>query len=158
MAQQTKSLATFAMGCFWGPQLMFSKQPGVLRTFVGFMGGQVNNPSYRQVCYTETGHAEVVQIEFDPDRITYSNLLDLFWKNHDPTQKNRQGPDVGTQYRSAIFYHTPEQQELALNSREQAQSRFFREIVTEIVPATDFWMAEDYHQDYLQKQGRDYCH
>jgi peptide-methionine (S)-S-oxide reductase len=152
--------ATFAAGCFWGVEELFRKMEGVVSTRVGYTGGTVENPTYEDVCSDGTGHAEAIEIEFDPARVTYEELLQLFWDNHDPTTLNRQGPDVGTQYRSAIFYHGTEQREAAEASRERARSsgRFRRDIVTQIVPAGTFYPAEDYHQRYLQKRGLERCH
>jgi peptide-methionine (S)-S-oxide reductase len=152
--------ATFAAGCFWGVEETFRKLPGVTATAVGYMGGQLANPTYEDVCTDATGHAEVVHVEYDPAKITYEQLLDVFWNNHDPTQLNRQGPDVGKQYRSAVFYHTPEQKAAAEASKAalQASGRFRRPVVTEITAAEPFWRAEDYHQRYLQKRGKDSCH
>lgn len=152
--------ATFAAGCFWGVEAAFRQVKGVTSTTVGYMGGTLPNPSYNDVCTDKTGHAEVVQVEYDPAEVSYDELLDIFWHNHDPTQCNRQGPDVGTQYRSAIFYHTPEQQQAAeeSNKRLEASGKYKRAIVTEIVPASDFWRAEDYHQQYLEKRGLSTCH
>jgi peptide-methionine (S)-S-oxide reductase len=151
--------ATFAAGCFWGVEAAFRQVDGVLATEVGYTGGKTKNPTYQDVCTDETGHAEVVQVEFDPARVTYARLLDVFWNEHDPTQLNRQGPDVGTQYRSAIFFHTPAQQTAALTSKEtlEKSGRYRRPIVTEIVPASDFYPAEDYHQQYLEKRGLASC-
>ncbi len=155
-----KSVATFGAGCFWGVEHEFRQVPGVLNTAVGYMGGTTKNPTYQEVCTDTTGHAEVVQVEFDPARVSYEQLLDVFWQNHDPTQMNRQGPDVGSQYRSAIFFHSPTQQQAAERSRATlAESgRFRRPIVTEITAATDFYPAEEYHQRYLEKRGLSSCH
>lgn len=152
--------ATFAAGCFWGVEELFRTVKGVTSTEVGFMGGWLKNPSYVLVCSSLTGHAEVVQIKFDPSVISYSELLELFWSNHDPTTSNRQGPDIGTQYRSAIFFHSKEQEKLALEMKEKLEKsgRFKRRIVTQIVPASDFWKAEEYHQKYILKTGRKSCH
>src|SRR6266853_5466048 len=152
--------ATFGAGCFWGIEAAFRQVHGVKSTAVGFMGGTLNDPTYEDVCSGRTGHAEVVQVEFDPSQVTYEQLLAVFWENHDPTTLNRQGPDVGTQYRSAVFYHTPEQQAAALASKEklEGEKRFRRPIVTEIEPAADFHRAEDYHQQYLEKRGLASCH
>jgi peptide-methionine (S)-S-oxide reductase len=146
----THETATFGMGCFWSPQRLFSEVPGVLETTVGYMGGKTQQPTYEQVCDTKTGHAEVVQIVFDPKIVSYEKLLELFWSNHDPTTKNRQGPDVGSQYRSAIFYHTPAQQKAAEKTKPV-------EAVTEITKAPTFWPAESYHQHYLKKRGKFTC-
>ena len=150
--------ATFAAGCFWGVEEAFRNLPGVTSTAVGYEGGTLQNPTYEAVCTDRTGHAEVVQVEYDPEQVSYNTLLDTFWANHDPTTKNRQGPDVGTQYRSAVVYHTPEQEAAARASREQAQARFRKPIVTEIVPAAEFYRAEEYHQQYLAKRGLSHCH
>ena len=150
--------ATFAAGCFWGVEEAFRNLPGVTSTAVGYEGGTLNNPSYEDVCTDRTGHAEVVEVDYDPEKVSYDELLDTFWTNHDPTTKNRQGLDVGTQYRSAIFYHTPEQEAAARASRDRAQARFRRPIVTEITPAAEFYQAEDYHQQYLAKRGLSHCH
>ena len=152
--------ATFGAGCFWGVEEAFRQLDGVTDTAVGYMGGHTLNPTYRDVCTDRTGHAEVVQVEYDPERVSYDQLLHLFWENHDPTTPNRQGPDVGTQYRSAIFFHTPEQQAAAQASKEQLErsGRFRRPIVTEITPAGTFYRAEEYHQQYLAKRGVSSCH
>ena len=146
--------ATFAAGCFWGIEEAFRALPGVTDTTVGYSGGHVANPDYGMVCSGETGHAEVVEVEFDGGQITYDQLLEVFWHNHDPTQLNRQGPDVGTQYRSAIFYHDEEQAEAAQVSRSalEQSGRHSRPIVTEITPVADFHRAEDYHQQYFAKR------
>jgi peptide-methionine (S)-S-oxide reductase len=151
--------ATFAAGCFWGVEAGFRKIEGVVSTSVGFMGGTLENPSYKDVCTNTTGHAEVVMVEFDPSKVSYDKLLDTFWEIHDPTTLNRQGPDSGTQYRSAIFYHTPEQRDAALTSKERVESsgKYKRPIVTEISPATDYYLAEEYHQQYLEKKGISAC-
>jgi len=151
--------AAFAAGCFWGSQEDFEKVPGVLNTTVGFMGGTLKNPTYRDVCTDTTGHAETVLVEYDPAKVTYDQLLNVFWTHHDPTTMNRQGPDVGTQYRSVVFYYTPEQKAAAEASIAQltAAHRFTRPIVTQVVPATDFWKAEEYHQHYLDKNGLSNC-
>lgn len=148
--------ATFGAGCFWGVEAEFREIPGVVDTAVGFAGGKTVNPSYHDVCTGNTGHAEVVEVTFDPTRVSYDSLLDAFWQMHDPTTRNRQGPDFGTQYRSVIFYHTPEQRAAALASKAalEAAGRFKRPIVTEIEPAGPFYRAEEYHQRYLEKQGR----
>ncbi|NIL97056.1 MAG: peptide-methionine (S)-S-oxide reductase MsrA [Planctomycetales bacterium] len=152
--------ATFGAGCFWGVEAAFQDRPGVIETAVGYSGGTWEKPTYQDVCSGTTGHAEVVQIQFDPTIITYETLLDIFWNCHDPTTLNRQGPDVGSQYRSAIFYHTPQQEELAGRSKQQreAEGRFPRPIVTQIESAVDFWRAEEYHQRYLEKHGMKSCH
>lgn len=155
-----KEKATFAAGCFWGVEAEFRKLDGVLATTVGYTGGHFQNPSYEDVCTDKTGHAEAVEVEFDPSKISYDNLLEIFWENHDPTTMNRQGVDVGTQYRSAIFFHSPEQESKARASKEKlAQSgRFKKPIVTEILPAATFYKAEEYHQQYLEKRGMASCH
>ena len=152
--------ATFAAGCFWGVEAAFRQVGGVTSTAVGYSGGTLENPTYEDVCSHRTGHAEVVQVEFDPTRVSYEQLLDVFWNCHDPTTLNRQGPDVGDQYRSAIFYHTPQQQAAAEVSKKRwAESgRFPRPIVTEITPAATFYRAERYHQQYLEKRGQASCH
>jgi peptide methionine sulfoxide reductase msrA/msrB len=151
--------AAFAAGCFWGSQEDFEHVPGVIDTTVGYMGGTMKSPTYEDVCGDQTGHAETVLIEYDPSKVTYNQLLDVFWSHHDPTTPNRQGPDVGTQYRSVVFYYTPEQQQIAMQSIAQLTKdhRFSRPIVTEVVKATDFWKAEDYHQHYLDKHGLQNC-
>ena len=152
--------ATFGAGCFWGVEETFRKIPGVLSTAVGYTGGTLENPTYKDVCTDRTGHAEVVQVEYDPSKVSYEQLLDVFWANHNPTTLNSQGPDHGRQYRSAIFYHTPEQQATATASRDKQQNsgRFHRPIVTEITPAAPFYRAEEYHQRYLEKRGASHCH
>lgn len=151
--------ATFAAGCFWGVESIFMQQPGVIATRVGYIGGTVENPTYEMVCQHNTGHAEAVEITYDPKKISYPDLLKIFWDNHNPTTLNRQGPDVGSQYRSAIFFHTPEQQQLALKMKEELDhsKQFNLPIVTQIVPITTFYPAEEYHQKYHQKQGRLHC-
>jgi peptide-methionine (S)-S-oxide reductase len=149
--------ASFAAGCFWGVEEAFRCLNGVVSTTVGYMGGDFENPTYEDVCTGKTGHAETVEVVYDPSLISYNELLAVFWNNHDPTTPNRQGPDVGSQYRSLIFYYDDEQKELALKSKEKVQKRFNREIVTEIVPATTFYQAEDYHQQYLAKRGQKTC-
>jgi peptide-methionine (S)-S-oxide reductase len=155
----TAEKATFAAGCFWGVEETFRALPGVLDTAVGFMGGTTESPSYREVCSGRTGHAEVVHLEYDPTRVSYDELLEAFWGCHDPTTKDRQGPDIGSQYRSAIFFHTPEQEAAAQSSRDRlgAEGRFRRPIVTAIEPASTFWRAEEYHQRYLEKRGAASC-
>ncbi len=152
--------ATFGAGCFWGVEETFRKLPGVIETAVGFMGGEVENPSYEQVCMHKTGHAEVVDITFNPEEISYKELLDIFWKSHNPTQLNRQGPDVGEQYRSVVFYHNDEQSKIAQQSKQELEeSGAFKDpIVTQIVQAQKFYKAEEYHQKYLMKKGVDACH
>jgi peptide-methionine (S)-S-oxide reductase len=153
-------IATFGAGCFWGIEAAFQQVPGVIETAVGYSGGETPNPTYKDVCTDETGHAEVVQVTFDPAKVTYEQLLDVFWKVHDPTQLNRQGPDFGTQYRTAIFVHSPEQEAIAKKSREalEASGKLKRPIATEITPAATFYRAEEYHQKYLQKRGVASCH
>ncbi len=152
--------ATFGAGCFWGVEEAFRTTPGVTETAVGYMGGHLENPTYRAVCTDRTGHAEVVELQFDPSQVSYGRLLELFWDLHDPTTLNRQGPDVGTQYRSAVFYHDRDQQVVATAMKEQLQAsgRFRRPIVTEITPVSTFWRAEEYHQKYIQKNGGASCH
>src|SRR3954471_21006940 len=151
--------ATFGAGCFWGVEETFRNLKGVLSTSVGDAGGTQENPTYRDVCTDKTGHAEVVEVEFDRSQVSYDELLDVFWSNHNPTTLNRQGPDVGTQYRSVIFYHSPEQQAAANASKEKLEKsgRFNRPIVTQVEPAPTFWRAEEYHQHYLQKRGQAHC-
>ena len=149
--------AIFAAGCFWGVEAAFRQVPGVRATRVGYTGGSSERPSYEEVCTGRTGHAEAVEVEFDPSRVSYDQLLDVFWQEHDPTTLNRQGPDVGTQYRSAVFFHTPEQEAAARASRDQVQSRSRKEVVTEITPAGEFWPAEEYHQRYLETRGEASC-
>ncbi|GAC1345378.1 MAG: peptide-methionine (S)-S-oxide reductase MsrA [Candidatus Dormibacteria bacterium] len=151
--------ATFAAGCFWGTEAEYRNVEGVSATRVGHIGGHSDNPTYREVCSHTTGHAEAVEVTYDPDRVSYDQLLRVFWENHDPTQLNRQGPDVGDQYRSAVFFHDEAQREAATASKVQldAEGRFRRPIVTQVVPATTFWEAEDYHQQYLQKRGLATC-
>ncbi len=152
--------AIFAAGCFWGVAAAFQALPGVVSTAVGYCGGTKSEPTYEQVCTGATGHAEVVQVEFDPAKISYEQLLDVFWQNHNPTQVNRQGPDFGTQYRTAVFYLSEEQRIAAEagKARLQASGQFKRPIVTEITAAGPFWRAEEYHQQYLQKHGQASCH
>jgi peptide-methionine (S)-S-oxide reductase len=152
--------ATFAAGCFWGVEATFRQIPGVTATRVGYTGGNKTEPTYKEVCTDRTGHAEAVEVEFDPAKVSYQDLLNVFWDNHDPTQLNRQGPDFGTQYRSAIFYHSPEQEQAALVSKEKLQKsgKFNRPILTQVVPAVTFYQAEDYHQQYLEKRGLATCH
>lgn len=143
--------AIFGAGCFWGVEAEFRKVEGVVDVSVGYSGGDTPNPTYKDVCSGETGHVEVVEVEYDPSKVSYEELLEVFWVNHDPTTPNRQGPDVGTQYRSAIFFHTPEQEVTAHASKEKAQSLFKKPIVTEIKPASGYYRAEDYHQRYFEK-------
>lgn len=152
--------ATFAAGCFWGVEAHFQQMPGVLETAVGYEGGTLASPTYKQVCTDRTGHAEAVEIDFDPAKISYQQLLDEFFSLHDPTQLNRQGPDWGTQYRSVVFYHSPEQEKTAKETiaRLTAEKQFSKPIVTQVVPAETFWRAEDYHQKYLEKRGALSCH
>jgi peptide-methionine (S)-S-oxide reductase len=152
--------ATFAAGCFWGVEDAFRQVEGVTSTAVGYIGGTTKNPSYKDVCTGRTGHAEAVEIDFDPAKVSYLELLATFWKSHDPTTVNRQGPDVGTQYRSAIFFHDATQEKDARDSKAvlTEKSVFKRPIVTEIVPATEFYKAEEYHQQYFEKQGIRSCH
>jgi peptide-methionine (S)-S-oxide reductase len=149
--------ATFAAGCFWGVEAEFRRLEGVTGTRVGYTGGRTDNPTYEQVCAHITGHAEAVEVEFDPEKISYEELLNVFWTNHDPTQLNRQGPDIGDQYRSAIFFHDADQELAAKKSVPYAQQNYRRPIVTQIVPAEKFWEAEDYHQQYLEKRGMATC-
>jgi peptide-methionine (S)-S-oxide reductase len=151
--------ATFGAGCFWGVEAVFRQVEGVVGTAVGYMGGTLTNPTYKDVCTDRTGHAEVVQVEYDPSKVLYDQLLNVFWENHDPTTLNRQGPDVGTQYRSVIFFHTPQQEAAAKVSKERlrASGKYKRPIVTDIVPAAEFWRAEEYHQQYLEKRGLAHC-
>jgi len=152
--------ATFAAGCFWGVEATFRQLPGVISTRVGYTGGNFPNPSYQDVCTDRTGHAEAVEVEYDPAKVSYDQLLNVFWENHDPTQLNRQGPDWGTQYRSAIFFNSPEQENAAEASKQalEQSGRFKKPVVTQIVPATTFYEAEDYHQQYLEKRGLASCH
>jgi peptide-methionine (S)-S-oxide reductase len=156
----TSKIATFGAGCFWGVEAAYRQIPGVLSTRVGYLGGTMQNPTYRDVCSGRTGHAEVVEVKYDPARLTYDDLLTVFWENHDPTTLNRQGPDVGEQYRSAIFYHDDEQKAAAEASKEERDrsGKYRRPIVTEITPAPAFYEAEDYHQQYLEKRGLASCH
>ncbi len=142
---------TFGAGCFWGVEAEFRKVEGVVEAAVGYSGGRTKDPSYGDVCSGATGHAEVVEVEYDPSKVSYEELLEIFWSNHDPTQVNRQGPDIGTQYRSVIFFHTPEQEAAARVSKEKAQKRFEKPIVTEIIPISEFYRAEEYHQRYFEK-------
>ena len=152
--------ATFAAGCFWGVEAAFREVKGVTATTVGYTGGVTENPTYKEVCSGRTGHAEAVQVEYNPAVVSYGDLLDVFWGSHDPTTPNRQGPDVGAQYRSAIFYHTPEQKAAVAASKEKLDKsgRWKKPIVTEIAPASTFHRAEEYHQQYLEKKGLATCH
>ena len=152
--------ATFAAGCFWGVEAQFQQLPGVTATAVAYEGGAVDHPTYQQVCTDRTGHAEAVEIDYDPEQISFEKLLEAFFSLHDPTQLNRQGPDWGTQYRSAIFFHSPEQESEAKQfiARLTEEKRFSRPIVTQVAPAQTFWRAEDYHQKYLEKRGALSCH
>ena len=152
--------ATFGAGCFWGVEAEFRQVKGVIDTAVGYMGGTLKNPSYQDVCTDRTGHAEVVQVQYDPEQVSYEDLLRVFWENHDPTTRNRQGPDVGSQYRSVIFYYSPEQEVAARKSKDELDrsGHYKKPIVTEIFPELEFWPAEDYHQRYLEKRGLAHCH
>jgi peptide-methionine (S)-S-oxide reductase len=147
-------IATFGAGCFWGVEAAFQKVKGVTKTTVGYMGGNLKNPTYEQVCTDKTGHTEVIQIEYDNKQISYERLLGVFWEIHDPTQLDRQGPDVGKQYRSVIFYHNKMQKEIAEKSKNQIQEKYNKKIVTDITAVKEFYPAEEYHQKYLQKQGQ----
>ena len=151
--------ATFGAGCFWGVEAAFRQVEGVVSTAVGYIGGSLENPTYKDVCTDTTGHAEAVEVTYDPAKVAYEELLKVFWQTHDPTTLNRQGPDVGTQYRSAIFFHGGEQEAAARASKEKLEKSgaYKRPIVTEIVPAGEFWQAEEYHQQYLQKRGLSHC-
>jgi peptide-methionine (S)-S-oxide reductase len=149
--------ATFAAGCFWGVEETFRQVSGVKETAVGYTGGTLDRPTYEDVCSGRTGHAEAVEVTYDPQVVSYEDLLETFWSAHDPTTRNRQGPDIGTQYRSAIFFHGPEQEKAARASMTRAESRFPRPIVTEITPASRFWRAEEYHQRYFEKRGGGGC-
>ena len=151
--------ATFGAGCFWGVEETFRRVPGVVDAEAGYMGGSLDNPTYKDVCTDRTGHAEVVQVTYDPAAVDYGKLLGVFWENHDPTTLNRQGPDHGAQYRSVIFFHTPEQETAARESKKMLDEskRLRRPVVTEIVPAKEFWRAEEYHQRYLEKRGLSHC-
>ncbi|MBI2335703.1 MAG: peptide-methionine (S)-S-oxide reductase MsrA [Deltaproteobacteria bacterium] len=157
---KTLEQATFGAGCFWGVEEKFRVLPGVKSTRVGYSGGHLANPTYEDVCSDQTGHAEVVQVEFDPGEVAYEKLLEVFWQCHDPTTSNRQGLDIGSQYRSVIFYHTPEQQMKASASKQalEKSGKFKRPVVTDIIPAKTFYPAEEYHQKYLLKTGRGSCH
>jgi len=157
-APEGLAMATFAAGCFWGVEDFFLDVPGVVDVVSGYSGGHTANPTYEQVCSGSTGHAEAVLVTYDPAKVSYEELLEEFWRHHDPTTPNRQGPDVGTQYRSAVFTHDAEQEDLARKSLEAHQARFGRPIVTEIVPASTFWPAEAYHQRYTERTGYGGCH
>ncbi|HEY4047107.1 MAG TPA: peptide-methionine (S)-S-oxide reductase MsrA [Acidobacteriaceae bacterium] len=152
--------ATFGAGCFWGVEAQFQQLPGVTETAVGYEGGKLDKPTYKDVCTDRTGHAEVVEVKFDPAKISYQQLLDMFFSLHDPTQLNRQGPDWGTQYRSVVFFHSPEQEATAKQTIERLtrEKKFSKPIVTQVVPADTFWRAEEYHQKYLEKRGAISCH
>ena len=152
--------ATFGAGCFWGVEAAFAAIPGVTATAVGYEGGKLDKPTYKDVCTDQTGHAEVVELDFDPERVSYEKLLDAFFDLHDPTTLNRQGPDWGAQYRTVIFFHSPEQEATAKRVIEKltAEQRFAKPIVTQVVSAETFWKAEEYHQKYLQKRGVASCH
>lgn len=159
-SKMSTEFATFGAGCFWGVEAAFREVEGVVATEVGYSGGAMQNPTYKDVCSDSTGHAEVVRVEFDPAKVSYEDLLEVFWANHDPTQVNRQGPDFGTQYRTAIFFHSPEQEQVAKASKEKLakSGRFSRPIATEITKAAPFYRAEEYHQQYLEKRGLRSCH
>jgi peptide-methionine (S)-S-oxide reductase len=155
-----QEIATFGAGCFWGVEAKFRSTPGVLETEVGYSGGNLEKPTYKDVCADQTGHAEVVQVTFDPEKLSYEKLLEVFFKLHDPTQVNRQGPDFGKQYRTAIFFHSPEQEQTARKVKQmlEASKTFSKPIATEISSAAPFWRAEEYHQRYLEKRGMASCH
>ena len=152
-----KEIATFGAGCFWHVQAEFDKLKGILKTDVGFMGGETKNPTYKQVCIDKTSHAEVCQVEFNPKIISYEKLIESFWQMHDPTQINKQGLDIGSQYRSVIFYRSPKQKELAEKSKEKMQKEYDKKIVTQISPAKEFYLAEKYHQKYFEKNNLSAC-
>ena len=156
----TVQKATFGAGCFWGVEAAYRQIKGVISTAVGYSGGTYDKPSYKDVCTGRTGHAEVVEVTYDPSRVSYEDLLKVFWDNHNPTTLNRQGWDIGTQYRSAIFFHTPEQKAAAIASKQAlgTSGKYRKPIVTEVEPASEFYMAEDYHQQYLEKRGLSSCH
>ena len=160
MNNTTQENATFGAGCFWGVEEFFRSRNGVIKTTAGYTGGNLKNPTYQQVCTDKTGHAEVVEVVYDPQKISFNQLLDIFFNSHNPTTLNRQGPDVGTQYRSVIFYHSPEQQAAAEQSKKDfdASGKFSKPVVTSIEPAQQFYPAEDYHQQYLKKRGLESCH
>jgi peptide-methionine (S)-S-oxide reductase len=157
-APEGLAFATFAAGCFWGVEDFFRSVPGVVDVVSGYTGGHASRPTYEEVCSGSTGHAEAVLVTYDPARVSYEQLLEEFWRHHDPTTPNRQGPDVGTQYRSSVFVHTPEQEQVARASLASVQERFGRPIVTEVVPASTFWPAEAYHQRYVERTGHGACH
>jgi peptide-methionine (S)-S-oxide reductase len=156
----TTEIATFGAGCFWGVEAAFSRVPGVIEAVSGYSGGHKENPTYKEVCTDETGHAEVVQVTYDSSKVSFERLLEVFWGMHDPTQVNRQGPDFGSQYRTAIFFHTPEQEASAKKVKAElnASGKFKRPIATEITAAGPFYRAEEYHQKYLEKRGATSCH
>ena len=160
MTEPILEKATFGAGCFWGVEAAFRQVPGIAETAVGYEGGELENPTYKDVCTDQTGHAEVVEVTFDPSKVSFKTLLNVFWENHNPTTLNSQGPDFGSQYRSAIFFHSPEQQATAETSKavQDKSGHFKRPIVTEIVPAQTFYRAEEYHQQYLEKRGLSHCH
>jgi peptide-methionine (S)-S-oxide reductase len=160
MNENNLQKATFAAGCFWGVEEVFRKLKGVKSTMVGYTGGKFENPSYEDVCTDETGHAEAIEVQYDPNEISYEQLLKVFWSVHDPTTRDRQGPDIGSQYRSMISYHTQEQETLAKKVKEELErsGKFKNKIVTEIVPASSFYKAEEYHQKYYQKRGGGSCY
>ncbi|MCO5550533.1 hypothetical protein L7F22_004020 [Adiantum nelumboides] len=149
-----QQLATFAAGCFWSVELAFQRVPGVVKTTVGYTQGKTKNPTYQEVCSGRTNHTEAVMLEYDPEQVTYEKLLEVFWGKHDPTQLNRQGNDIGTQYRSGIYFHTPQQEEAARESLEAVERRIGKKVMTEILPAGEFYPAEEYHQRYLEKGGQ----
>lgn len=156
----TTEIATFGAGCFWGVEAAFSRVPGMIEAVSGYSGGHTANPTYKDVCTDETGHAEVVQVTFDPAKVSFQHLLEVFWGMHDPTQVNRQGPDFGSQYRTAIFFHSPEQEAIAkkVKATLDASGKFKKPIATEITAAGPFYRAEEYHQKYLEKRGATSCH
>jgi len=156
----TTEIATFGAGCFWGVEAAFGRVPGVIKAVSGYSGGHTENPTYKEVCTDETGHAEVVQVTYDPSKVSFEHLLEAFWGMHDPTQVNRQGPDFGSQYRTAVFFHTPEQEAIAKKFKAtlDASGKFKRPIATEITAAGPFYRAEEYHQKYLEKRGATSCH
>ncbi|MDB2368917.1 bifunctional methionine sulfoxide reductase B/A protein [Flavobacteriales bacterium] len=159
IADEKMNKATFAAGCFWGVEELFRSLNGVYSTDVGYIGGTTKNPTYKEVCYENTNHAEAVEVVYDPTQISYDKLIQIFWENHNPTTLNRQGPDVGTQYRSAVFFHDEEQKEIAIRTKEELDksAKFKNAVVTEIVPSQTFYRAEEYHQEYLYKRGKGSC-